>query len=206
MKKFTKLIALFLAILSLCAVAMPAMAAVIGTGEYNTAAVNLRSSPGGSSYGLVSNGATCDILSYTTVSNVLWYQVKITSHTKNDPDLYGKTGWSMAQYITVKSGNVPGAGSGTNKRFSSAVDAFGSGYLSDGSVGNYVRNVQLCLSNEPYKFYVGSINGVFDQNTTTAVVLFQSSQGLKTDGIVGPATRNALWTYYEDLLQTDGYR
>ena len=204
MKKFTKFIALFLAILSLCAVAMPAMAE--GKGFYNTVAVNLRISPGGSSYGLVSKDATCNILSYRTVNDVLWYEVKITSHTKNDPDLYGKTGWSQAKYITVTSGTVPEAGSGTTKRFYSAVDAFGSDDLSESSVGNYVRNVQLCLKNEPYKFYSGNIDGDFGQLTTTAVVLFQSSQGLKTDGIVGPATRNALWECYENLLQTYGYR
>ena len=63
MKHIKKLLALSLVAMTILAVAIPAMAE---TGTYNTAAVHLRSSPGGSSYGLVSKGAACNILEEKT--------------------------------------------------------------------------------------------------------------------------------------------
>ncbi len=43
-------------------------------------------------------------------------------------------------------------------------------------------------------FAPGTVDGLFDGSTTTAVKAFQSSQGLGVDGIVGPNTKNALWS------------
>jgi len=191
MKNIKKFLALILVIVSVLAIAAPALAAA--TGKYHTAAVHLRSTIGGTSLGLVSNGATCNILQQQTVGGVKWYKVKITSHTTNSPDLYNKEGWSQAQYITHLSGTIPSG-------HQTAEDAFGTANLSNGSKGNYVRNVQSCLANgrnqynQPY--YTGTIDGDFGSKTFLAVSSFQSERGLIPDGIVGPATRLALWNWY----------
>lgn len=193
MKKF---VALVLAILTLTALCVPAMAATTGT--YNTAAVHLRSTIGGTSLGLVNKGTTCTILGEQTSNSVKWYKVTITSNTNNGGiNLKGKTGWSQAQYITTN-GTVSGGG------ISSATDAFGSANLKQGDVGNYVRNVQLCLTVKGYDI---AIDGDFGPATDTAVRSFQSSKGLSVDGIVGSATKNAFWndTACQNALKDRGY-
>ena len=88
---------------------MIAATASAQTGTYIKKAVNLRSSPStsSSSYGLVSSGTTCNILGESSG----WYHVKITSHTKNKVDLYGKTGYSLKEYIKVD-GTSGGGSSG----------------------------------------------------------------------------------------------
>ena len=105
MKKRVILIGLFAMLFMLATIAC-ALAAT-----YNTKAVHLRKGAGTGcgSYGLVSKGATCNVLETKTVSGVLWYKVKITSDTKNSPNLKGKTGWSMAKFID----GGPGGGSST---------------------------------------------------------------------------------------------
>lgn len=105
MKKRVILIGLLVMLFMLATIAS-ALAAT-----YNTKAVHLRKGAGTNygSYGLVSKGATCNVLETKTVSGELWYKVKITSDTKNSPNLKGKTGWSMAKFID----GGPGGGSST---------------------------------------------------------------------------------------------
>ncbi|MGD2060272.1 MAG: SpoIID/LytB domain-containing protein [Acidimicrobiia bacterium] len=43
-------------------------------------------------------------------------------------------------------------------------------------------------------FAPGVVDGMFDVSTTAAVKAFQTSEGLGVDGIVGPNTKNALWS------------
>ena len=59
-------------------------------------------------------------------------------------------------------------------------------FLTIGSKGEAVKNVQNLLKEQ--KFYIGTVNGVFDQKTEQAVRKFQKSKGLKVDGIIGPKT------------------
>jgi peptidoglycan hydrolase-like protein with peptidoglycan-binding domain len=56
--------------------------------------------------------------------------------------------------------------------------------------GNDVKGVQQRLA--ALGFLTGKVDGVFGPGTDKAVKAFQSSRGLKADGIVGPATRSAL--------------
>lgn len=181
MKHIRKLMVFALVVASVLAIALPAMATT--TGVYNTAAVHLRSTIGGTSLGLVSKNATCNILRESTVGGTKWYKVKITSHTSNTPDLYNIEGWSQARYISTNGSSVP-TGPQT------LAEAFGSANLSIGSQGNYVRNVQLCLVEKGYNIV---IDGDFGNATYTAVCQYQVSAGVLSDGIVGSTTKAAFW-------------
>ncbi len=59
-----------------------------------------------------------------------------------------------------------------------------------GSQGDTVREIQKALEYNGY--YRGEIDGIFGENTKTAVKNFQRDSGLKADGIVGDATMRAL--------------
>jgi hypothetical protein len=66
-------------------------------------------------------------------------------------------------------------------------------YLSNGSVGEDVRNLQRLLNYHlslPYKPLV--VDGIFGPLTHARVVEFQKLNSLLVDGIVGPQTRKAL--------------
>ena len=204
MKFMKKILALALIVVSVMAINVPAFAAT--TGIYNRNAVNLRSSMGGVSLGLVSEGATCDILdSRTDSSGRAWYKVKITSHTKNDPDLYGYTGWSWQEYIDITGGTTPSNHPQTKD------EAFGSYYLQKGSTGNYVRNLQLCLHTDNYLVNDSDIDGIFGENTRAALIEFQlDNLGILgpngNDGIAGPKVKTLMWDMYSTELKTKGYK
>lgn len=72
-------------------------------GTYNTAAVNLRTSPSikSTSLGLVNESATCQIINEQYVGKKLWYYVKITSNTVNQYNMKNSLGWSQARYIDL---------------------------------------------------------------------------------------------------------
>lgn len=65
--------------------------------------------------------------------------------------------------------------------------------LRQGQRGPQVEMLQLALNRAG--FNAGPIDGVFGPNTLNAVLRFQSSRSLTQDGIVGPATWNALRPY-----------
>lgn len=62
--------------------------------------------------------------------------------------------------------------------------------LSLGSEGSSVTQLQKDLAELGY--YSNSIDGWFGPKTYNAVLKFQKSRGLKTDGLVGPITKSAL--------------
>jgi peptidoglycan hydrolase-like protein with peptidoglycan-binding domain len=59
-----------------------------------------------------------------------------------------------------------------------------------GSRGQSVNTLQSFLKKE--NLYTGAVNGVFNQETRTAVIAFQQSKHLRADGIVGRATWQAI--------------
>jgi peptidoglycan hydrolase-like protein with peptidoglycan-binding domain len=62
--------------------------------------------------------------------------------------------------------------------------------ISEGAMGAVVRRLQRALRRTPNLGIV--VDGVFGLVTETAVVEFQKTSGLLADGVVGPATWNAL--------------
>ncbi len=58
--------------------------------------------------------------------------------------------------------------------------------LRQGSRGNMVKYLQFMLKNMGYS--VGSIDGIFGNNTAAAVRAFQQANGLEADGVVGRLT------------------
>lgn len=62
--------------------------------------------------------------------------------------------------------------------------------LGPGSSGPEVSALQLRLRR--LGFYDGPVDGIYGPRTEEAVRRFQSSVGLKPDGLVGPSTRSAL--------------
>jgi len=59
-----------------------------------------------------------------------------------------------------------------------------------GSTGQEVRNIQYKL--RQWGYYSGSIDGIYGNNTSQSVKLFQSKNGLAIDGVAGPDTLAAL--------------
>jgi len=62
--------------------------------------------------------------------------------------------------------------------------------LSWGSRGEQVSAMQRKL--KQWGYYTGAIDGIFGKGTYDAVTFFQRRNGLKADGVVGPATARAM--------------
>lgn len=85
---------------------------------------------------------------------------------------------------------ISGSTSSTPSRGNSSSSVSSTGLLRKGSRGASVSSLQQSLSNLGY--YKGSIDSIFGSGTASAVMSFQRSQGIAVDGIVGPATFNAI--------------
>ena len=181
-KSFIKrLVALALVIVSVLSVSAVALADSDITGTYNDTAVKFYRNPNGSVIGWVNKNSTCTIHGYRSVSSVIWYKVTILT---GDSELNGDTGWSKASCIDV-TGNV----AVPLYTYDTIEEAFGAYDLENGDSGTYVRNLQVCLKAKGNDI---SVDGDFGPATEAAVRAFQTSKGLKSDGIVGDDTKDAL--------------
>ena len=188
-KSFMKrLVALALVIVSVFSVSAVAFA------EYNTMyidcpvgeTVRLREGPG-TSYGVLTNiryGTAVQAEYY----NSSWYKVKYN----------GYTGYMMDDFLSTTRpsedddtyGYIPylgGTGSSAN--------------LSRGDEGPAVKNLQLML--RELRYLNDSADGIFGTNTKSAVVNFQAAHGLTADGIVGKATKGAIWEALGEVAPND---
>ncbi len=64
--------------------------------------------------------------------------------------------------------------------------------LKNGVTGSEVEKLQSRL--KELGFYTGEVDGQFGNGTKNAVILFQSQHGLEADGIVGPATKELIYS------------
>lgn len=62
-----------------------------------------------------------------------------------------------------------------------------------GSRGNEVTQIQTKLKR--WGYYNGNVDGIYGNQTVSAVKYFQRKNGLKVDGIAGPATLKAMGIY-----------
>lgn len=69
--------------------------------------------------------------------------------------------------------------------------------IKKGSISNYVLIAQDDLNT--LGFSTGGLDGIFGTNTKEAVIKYQSSRGLRSDGIVGCNTWSSL---QEDVVGT----
>lgn len=93
--------------------------------------------------------------------------------------------WVYGPYTTAGGGSVSGGGGG------GGGSSYPSRVLQRGSRGTAVANVQARLRDRGY-FY-GPVTGYYGSLTSTAVRNFQSANGIRVDGVVGPQTRGYLY-------------
>ena len=74
--------------------------------------------------------------------------------------------------------------------------------IKKGTYGTGVKWLQDMLNHNGYSL---TVDGAFGNATYNAVIDFQKNKGLEIDGIVGPATRNALKTY-ADTSSINAYK
>ena len=71
-----------------------------------------------------------------------------------------------------------------------------------GSRGNEVTQIQTKLKR--WGYYNGNVDGIFGTQTLNAVKYFQRKNGLKVDGIAGPATLKAMGIYSSSSSNSGG--
>lgn len=64
--------------------------------------------------------------------------------------------------------------------------------LRTGTLGDEVTKLQRRL--QELNYYHGLVDGQFGPGTKEAVILFQQAHGLTADGVVGPATKELLYS------------
>jgi peptidoglycan hydrolase-like protein with peptidoglycan-binding domain len=74
--------------------------------------------------------------------------------------------------------------------------------LKEGSTGSSVIKLQTALTARG--LYSGTLDGIFGMRTKEAVIRYQQTQGLKTDGIVGEITAKSIGIKSFRILCCDG--
>lgn len=139
----------------------------------------------------------------STDSTILWripYGCPVLKHSTSNGwsrvTFERKTGYIQSQFLSAINPD-PGCG-----RPQTSQQAFSSHTISQGMESYTVMNVQLALKSLGYP--VGEADGVFGSKTFAQVKKFQENNELDVDGIVGNATKNALWNCTKNYLKTNG--
>jgi len=192
MKKniFSRLIAMVLIVMSVMAIALPALAA---TGQTNTKAVNIRTGPG-TSYsvvGQVAKGTTFTVDSEVTGSTLngsnVWLKIsniKCAAGSKNNID--GKPGYVHSSYVSGYQVGGGGSGSGTSTPTgayinTNAVNIRDAASTSAKLLGQVAKNTTLTVH---YETTGTTLN---NSNVWLNVTIIKCASGSKhnIDGIVG---------------------
>lgn len=187
-----KLVALLIAMLTILAVAVPAMAytqtSVSGVRYIyasNGNPVNVRTGPGTSynlaNCGTLPVGTKVNLVAKSTTNGTDWYKIVAANDSS-------KNGWVMGKFLST---TASGSGSGDAKGWEAR---YGTGNLSTAggnSTSAQIRNFQEDLNSIGY---VLDVDGYYGTKTKDAVKEFQKDYGLSVDGIAGPATKAKLYT------------
>lgn len=187
-----KLVALLIAMLTILAVAVPAMAytqtSVSGVRYIyasNGNPVNVRTGPGKNynlaKCGTLPVGTKVNLVAKSTTNGTDWYKIVVANDSS-------KNGWVMGKFLST---TASGSGSGDAKGWEAR---YGTGNLSTAggnSTSAQIRNFQEDLNSIGY---VLDVDGYYGTKTKDVVKEFQKDYGLSVDGIAGPATKAKLYT------------
>ena len=114
--------------------------------------------------------------------------------TFNDPG--NPSGNTPSGGNTSSGGSTSGGSSsgGSSSGSSSSGSSSSSSTLKMGSTGEAVRKLQNRL--KELKYYSGVVDGDYGQGTYNAVKAFQANNNLNADGVAGPKTLEAVYSYY----------
>jgi murein L,D-transpeptidase YcbB/YkuD len=119
-------------------------------------------------------------------------EAKVDSVEQRQSAIEGQTGESR-ESVGYLQGKVEGVSRGPSTVVVTGAQG-NEGYLyKSGKKSLTHKDIQLALKNAG--FYSGNIDGKIGKNTKKAIREFQKTNGLKTDGIVGPKTRDLLLQY-----------
>lgn len=126
--------------------------------------------------------ARCNVIMRKSASTSASAVTTLTGGT--EVTVLGKSGsWTRVQYSSYK-GYIYSS-------YLMSVSADGYYTLKEGDENAYIVELQRRLL--ALNYYAGTITGEFDAATTTAVKAFQKANGLKADGVAGPATQKKLY-------------
>ncbi|MEH2316297.1 peptidoglycan-binding domain-containing protein [Nostoc sp.] len=107
----------------------------------------------------------------------------LTNNKSHNPTTASYVAQNMQQGNTMKK---PNSMQRVHAKHRSNSMANHSDVLRVGSRGEAVKTAQSSLKQQG--FYTANVNGVFDNNTRSAVIKYQKSKGLRADGIIGHRT------------------
>ncbi len=195
-----KIIALILAVITVLTIALPALAATktayVDTSSTDYGTLNLREKKSSTSKVLktIPHGTKISV-TYTN-KNDTWYK---TSYG-------GKTGYVMSKFINFSKPN-PKTLTEWEKRYGTRTYKVSKTKYED--FKNVQRDLNLFLEtftevwgNPPKEHHLNwvgyplKIDGVMGTTSQGAVTIFQQKMKLNADGVVGPATKKALYDWY----------
>ena len=139
----------------------------------------------------------CMVLAAVPISGAVGDQDNNVNNENAASDLkVGVSSEDIQDTQTVLENKKPFGENSTNKILGNNTT---NGELQLGSSGDKVKELQQWLTD--YGYYSGDIDGVYGEDTETAVKNFQEEAGLIVDGVVGSDTKKAMKNWDEYVAQ-----